>query len=219
MRTFILTLVLLFTFSSSSWAGQTIYFGDKPKEIDVIEKDGKIYVPIRTFAENLNCSVFLWDGLVHVNQWMKRPSITCDAVYTKKIDNALILLQEREPVIYQLICENVTEIGVSNLPQVGSYSTSEDKRLLLSPKLLEDTEKSIPEYIGGIIGYQAIRIIQDSYGISKYRVSQLQAINYKVAILANISAPEWACEEARKESFETQKKLQEEYEALTQLKL
>lgn len=197
MRTIIITLLLLLTFNSPTWASQSVYVNGKQIEIDIIEKDGKLYAPLRTIAENLDSYVIWMDGSLYISKWMSRPPIKGDDRYVRKVDEALVLLQRLDPVIYKIICDSITTIEVKNTPPDSSepYVMTENGCLTISPILLDDPRRNTPAYIGGILGHQAIRSTQYGFGHTDKGLSEVQAYNYKISILSNIFAPDWAVNE------------------------
>ena len=167
MKKILLTMVMVLMMASPVMAGTPMLINGVGRNIETVNVDNKLYLPLRTIAEVLGLDV-QWDGtFVRINS-DKRPVITGDDKFEDMVTQALDLLEIKDPPDYEMVCKNTKEIIIRNVnidTEYGeAYATAMGPgKIELSPKIFK--ERSSP-YIAATLVHEAAHLCNHSNGIT-----------------------------------------------------
>ncbi len=203
MRIILITLLLSLSMTTSSWASPNVYINGVRKDLQVIQIDGKSFVPLRVITESLGSKVEWKESDIYITPSLTRPSIKGEAKYTSMINKSLDLLSIRNPVGYILICKYVSGINVDNKPiskqESDYYAYTLFNTITVNTNLLEDKEKNIPEFLAAILVHEGVHAAQNSFQftfLSNKEDIEKEAYVYALNSLWLLNAPKWSMDEA-----------------------
>ncbi len=204
MRIILITLLLSLSMTTStlSWASPNVYINGTQKDLQVIQIDGKSFVPLRVITESLGSKVEWKETDIYITPDLKRPSIKGEAKYTNMINKSLDLLSIRNPVGYILICKYVSRINVDNKPipkqESDYYAYTLFDTVTVNTNLLEDKEKNIPEFLAAILVHEGVHAAQNGFQftlLSNKEDIEKEAYVYALNSLWLLNAPKWSVDE------------------------
>lgn len=170
--------------------------------VDVVWQDGRIYVPIRFIAENLDCEVEWKNGQVRIEQIIPRPKVEGDARVKRVVNEALNLLKEHDPAHYNMVCQNCRAINIARLPLGGSefyiYANASSFGFVFSPDFVEDQKRFIPELVAGLMVHETAHTcwkMNDMSPDDRYNDENI-AYEHEIIALELINAPQWVIDDA-----------------------
>ena len=142
MKKILLTIIMVLILTGPAMAGTPTLINGVGMNLDTVNVDNRLYLPLRTLGEALGMDV-QWDGtFVRVNS-AKRPIITGDANSINIINQALDLLKTSDPADYDLVCKYTKRIMVST-EQLNSQWGEADAKILepdtciIGPRILSN---------------------------------------------------------------------------------
>jgi len=201
-----LTVALLVTPVTAS--NSLIWINGYPTDIDVVWKDDHIYVPIRYVAENLGCEVTwgpdVWGfNRVDIKSIIVRPEISGEAEFVNMINQALDLLEDKDPAHYCMICQNATSIWVqpSLKGDDGFYvfARTLGRTIAFSPDFCEDEKRFVPEYVAGILAHEGAHVCYYRAENNFDDLVKNENISYSHGLIALdlVGAPFWMIKETQ----------------------
>lgn len=115
----------------------------------------RVYVPIRFVAENLDCKVEWENNTVYVNPVLKRPPINGDKEFVDTVNEALNLLQEKDPAHYAMVCQNVDKIVYEGKDQKNTLAYQHQHYIYMLPRLHNNNQKFVPMFLAGVLVHEA----------------------------------------------------------------
>lgn len=170
-------------------------------ENDVINKDGRLYMPLRPVIEAMGHNITWHGDHANITDKLVRPEISNngDTKFTADVNKALDLLQEKDHPTYVRICENATRIVLYDLANdtEGNYPDNADAATSNRVIIIYTGfyyERSTVEYLAEVLSHEAVHAEYDKYfGDSRsgiYREEKI-AYNYGLITLDLIDAPQW----------------------------
>lgn len=170
---------------------------------DIMWKDNHVYVPIRLVAENMNCDVEWKNGQVAITTAaIHRPIITGDAPFASMVNQALDLLQSKDPSGYAMICQNVKMIERRNENKKGRefvIAESYGHFILIYPSFYNDSKRFVPQYLAGALVhegshrcYSKVCTVATNDLVKDERAAYMR----EIATLWIVGAPQWMIDDA-----------------------
>lgn len=195
-----------------------LLYNGKRGAIEVINKNGSFYVPIRQLVEFLGVGV-IYDVsgekktfILFDNSYkpIQRPGIVAgDAQQTKVINQALDLLKEKDAGDYSMVCKNVKAIAFENIVNENNHFAQQDgQKCELLPTLYNDPKYFVPEFVAGTLVHESYHICSsnedgsdEANPIEEYRAYKHGALAWDL-----IGAPQWMIDWSNSKAQEYLKK-------------
>jgi len=157
MKKILLTMVMVLMMASPVMAGTPTMINGVGRNLETVNVDNHLYLPLRTIAEIFNMDV-QWDGtFVRINS-AKRPVITGDDKFKSMVTQALDLLQANDPMDYEMVCENTKEIYyidvVSTKYGIDAYAGSDGKSIFIAQEMT-NSSRYTPVCIAGTLVHES----------------------------------------------------------------
>jgi len=160
MKKYLLGLTLVFMLMVSPAMATTIVI-DKNLystgyNVETINKDGRIYVPVRFVSEKLGFTVDWQNGQVIIKYIPHPPEIKGDDSFKARIRAALDLLAQKDQLDYRMICENVSWIETGEVaPGMEGYNsvaqTAGNCAIVINEKYLSDPSCTTADLAGTLV--------------------------------------------------------------------
>lgn len=199
MKKLILTLILCLI-AVPAYAG--IYIDGQPQNTDYKIIDGRTYVPLRFVSEKLNAAVS-YDGDIKITtKQPTRPVIKTGTQEQKQVvSHALDLLQLYDPPHYNMICNYVEEIYVSDkqirLEDGEPFAIEFMNSIILYKSLVKDEKRFTPEYVAGVLVHEGAHASSDQvipYELNP-NLNEEIAYEHQITALLLVGASQWAVDE------------------------
>lgn len=196
MKKFMLALALsLCLLATPAMAGTIVIDEDLYSNIynvETINKDGRIYVPIRFVSEKLGYTVDWQNEQVIIKYIPHPPEIKGSDSFKAQIQAALDLLAEKDPLDYRMICDNVNWIEAGEVsPGMEGYNsvaeTSGNCAITISDKYLSDPSCTTINLAGALV-HEATHDAFYMMSVFDHKEQEKQAYNKEIAALKILGA-------------------------------
>ena len=183
MKKILLSMVMVLILASPVMAGTPTIINGVGRNLETVNVDGNLCLPLRTMAEVLGFDV-QWDGtFVRINS-VKRPVITGDDKFKAMITQALDLLQAKDPVDYEMVCQNTKEIIVTpgNIDTEWGEAYAVNlgaSKIRLSPKLMEQSHS----YVASVIVHESIHGCNEKHFLFDRKLDENMAYFHQIATM------------------------------------
>lgn len=194
-----LLMVVLFALPLLAQDNYMIWIDGVPKQSDVLWKDNHVYVPVRLVAENLDCDVDWVDGHVAIKSAaIQRPTIKGDERFVVTINQALDLLEKKDPADYCLVCQNTETVYVKADERDTALAHSLGQSIVITPLLVNDTARFVPEFMAGILTHEACHVCYGKVLQKEHNPrDEFIAYSHGTTALEMVDAPKWMVEESK----------------------
>ena len=167
MKKILLTMAMILMMASPAMAGTPTIINGVGRNLDTVNVDNHLYLPLRTIAEVLGLDV-QWDGTFVRVDSNKRPVITGDDKFKGMVTQALDLLQEKSPPDYEMVCKQIEEISlIESFPTkygVNAYAGNNGNRIFIT-NYLTKSDKYNSIYVAGALAHEATHSCNAKSGI------------------------------------------------------
>lgn len=197
-KIFIAVLIVL-TLAAPVAAAQKyfVWVNDVKLDANAVNISGRIYVPVRAVAEALGAEVS-WDGInASVKSVIRRPAIEGDKAFVDKINEALDLLQDKDPAHYVLVCQNTRKIFVDEKIDTTRIAETNGEDIGFSPRYVNDKDRFVKEYIAGTLVHEASHnaFFRTQALLSDTKKDETIAYTQSITAMELIGAPQWMIDE------------------------
>ena len=124
--------------------------------VETINKDGRLFVPVRFVSENLGYTVDWQNEQVIIKYIPHPPKIKGDDSFKAQIQASLDLLAQKDPLDYRMICDNVLWIEAGKVdPSPDGYmsaaETSGNRAIVVNSKYLADSSCTVAILAGTLV--------------------------------------------------------------------
>jgi len=200
MKKILLTMVMVLMMASPVMAGTPTIINGVGRNIETVNVDNKLYLPLRTIAEVLGLDV-QWDGTFVRIDSAKRPTITGDDKFKGMVNQALDLLQAKDPVDYEMVCRNTKEIVYtsSNSNKNGeAYATSLGLGRFEVSQLLFDKQNLSMAFLASVLVHEATHLSSERNFITSRKESENISYLHQIATLTILGASSTEIDDAER---------------------
>lgn len=200
MKRIILALVMVFTLVLSASAGTIVVDGWSYNE-DTLNKDSRIYVPVRFVAEKLGYKVDWLNGTVIIEKKTETkasqiPKIIGDDYFKAAINLALQKLAQQDRLDYLLICQYVPAIqqmedlkSLKDGYDTAATTDNQTRITCISKKFMSESRCTVP-VLAGLLVHEATHAAYFEFGYMDVKEMERQAYNREITALTLLDADE-----------------------------
>jgi len=179
MKKCLLVVIMVMMLVSPAMGANTIFIDDAAYYHDTIVQDNRIFVPLRFVGEAMGYKVEWKDGMVTIiTADMIRPKIIGDDVFVGEINAALDLLESKDMPDYEMVCNNIREIQVTENTNISGFISGKNVSISAHLIALDDNYKNA--YIAAVITHEALHGVNNKYEIdikTQENLSYLREMN------------------------------------------
>jgi hypothetical protein len=189
MKKILLAVIMVLMFASPVMAGTPTIINGVGMNLETVNVDNRLYLPLRTISELLGFDV-QWDGtFVRVNSAKMRPVITGDDNFKDMINQALDLLKTNDPPDYETICKSTKEIVIRTVNIDTEYG--EAYALAVVPGNIEISPKIFTRsiaYIAGTLVHESAHLCNYNNGFADRKLNENIGYLREIATLRILGA-------------------------------